>query len=223
MIHNIKDALKNYFEDESLINREGTPNSETGYPERDVNWMKENLIPKIENLIDRNINKNCLDVGCAQGYFTRVLSETFDKTYGIDLSNNRINYAKQYETENLKFIQSDLTESFANKFPIKFDFMFTNAVLPHIPLEFKSDVFKNLAEVANPGCIFVMYDGMLNDDNKHKHDGNEQADFENWSGREIIRVVFISEKWIRENATDWEIVQITNVGHATEEIILKRK
>ena len=131
--------------------------------------------------------------------------------------------AKQYETENLKFIQSDLTESFVNKFPIKFDFMFTNAVLPHIPLEFKSDVFKNLAEVANPGCIFVMYDGMLNDNNKHKHDGNEQADFENWSGREIIRVVFISEKWIRENATDWEIVQITNVGHATEEIILKRK
>jgi hypothetical protein len=36
-------------------------------------------------------------------------------------------------------------------------------------------------------------------------------------------VVFISEKWIRENATDWEILQINNVGYATEEIILKRK
>ena len=127
------------------------------------------------------------------------------------------------ETETLKFIQSDLTESFADKFPIKFDFMFTNAVLPHIPLEFKSDVFKNLAEIANPGCIFVMYDGMLNDDGTHKHDNNTQANFENWNGKEIIRVVFISEKWIRENAPDWEIVQITNVGHATEEIILKRK
>ena len=185
--------------------------------------MRENLIPKIESLIDKNINKNCLDVGCAQGYFTRVLSETFEKTYGIDLSNNRINYAKQYETDTLKFVQSDLTESFVDKFPIKFDFMFTNAVLPHIPLEFKSDVFKNLAEVANPGCIFVMYDGMLNDEGKHKHDGYDQADFENWNGNQIIRVVFISEKWIRENATDWEILQINNVGHATEEIILKRK
>jgi hypothetical protein len=101
--------------------------------------------------------------------------------------------------------------------------MFTNAVLPHIPLEFKKDVFKNLAEVANTGCIFVMYDGMLNDDNKHKHDGNNQADFKNWNGREIIKVVFISEKWIRENAPDWEILQINNVGYATEEIILKRK
>ena len=40
MIHNIKESLKNYFEDESLINPAGTPGSETGYPERDVNWMK---------------------------------------------------------------------------------------------------------------------------------------------------------------------------------------
>jgi SAM-dependent methyltransferase len=223
MIENIKEALKNYFEDESLINPQGTPGFETGYPERNVNWMKENLIPRIKDKFTNSNEKNCLDVGCAFGYFTRVLSEEFKNTYGIDLSDTRINYAKQHETDNLKFIQSDLTESFQDKFPIKFDFMFTNAVLPHIPLEFKSDVFKNLAEVANPGCIFVMYDGMLNDDNKHKHDGNEQANFENWSGREIIRVVFISEKWIRENATDWEIVQITNVGHATEEIILKRK
>lgn len=223
MIQNIKEALKNYFEDEKKINPLGTPGFESGYPERDVNWMKSNLIPRIENIIDKKIHKNCLDVGCAFGYFSKILTETFDKTYGIDLSENRINYAKQYENENLKFVQSDLTESFVDKFPIKFDFMFTNAVLPHIPLEFKSDVFKHLSEVANPGCIFVMYDGMLNDDGTHKHDKNKQANFEGWSGSEIIRVVFISEKWIRENATDWDIVQINNIGPATEEIILKKK
>lgn len=223
MIHNIKESLKNYFEDEKLINPSGNPGFETGYPERDVNWMKSNLIPRINNIVDTNKHKNCLDVGCAFGYFTKVLGENFEKTYGIDLSDNRINYAKQYETESLKFVQSDLTESFVDKFPIKFDFMFTNAVLPHIPLEFKSSVFKNLAEVANQGCIFIMYDGMLNDDNTHKHDNKKQASFDGWNGGEIIRVVFISEKWIRENATDWEIVQINNVGEATEEIILKRK
>jgi SAM-dependent methyltransferase len=219
----IKNTLKSYFEDESKVNPQGTPNSETGYGERDLNWMKLNLIPKIENFIREYNPKSCLDVGCAHGYFTRVLSENFEKTFGIDLSENRINYAKQYETETLKFVQSDLTESFVEKFPTKVDFMFTNAVLPHIPLEFKADVFKNLAEIANPGCIFVMYDGMLNDDDHHKHDGKRQANFEDWDGNQIIRVVFISEKWIRENAQDWEIVQINNVGIATEEIILKRK
>ena len=62
MIENIKEALKNYFEDESLINPEGTPGFETGYPERNVNWMRENLIPKIENLIDKNQNSTFLQI-----------------------------------------------------------------------------------------------------------------------------------------------------------------
>ena len=220
---NLKNQLKNYFEDESLINPLGTPGHETGYPERDVNWMESNLVPRIENIIDKSIHKNCLDVGCAFGYFTKILNNTFDNSYGIDLSENRINYAKQYETNTLKFVQADLTESFKDKFDIKFDFMFTNAVLPHIPLEFKASVFKNLAEIAKPGCLLVMYDGMLNDDNTHKHDNKQQANFDGWNNSELIRVVFISEKWLKENAEDWEILSITNVGFATEEIILKRK
>jgi len=223
MIHNIKAHLKNYFEDESVVNPKGTPNPETGYSERNVFWMKENLIPKITNLIKNSSTKNCLDVGCGHGYFTRELSNFFENTYGIDLSESRINYAKKYENQNLKFVQADLTEEFHEKFPIKFDFMFTNAVLPHIPLEFKSDVFKNLAEIANSGCLFVMYDGMTNDDNKHKHDGLYQSTFENWKPNEIIKVVFISEKWLKENANDWEIVSITNISSATEEIILRKK
>ena len=123
---NLKNQLKNYFENESL-------SYETGYPERDVNWMQSNLIPKIENIINTSVHKNCLDVGCAFGYFTKILNNTFENCYGIDLSENRINYAKQYETNTLKFVQADLTESFKDKFDIKFDFMFTNAVLPHIP------------------------------------------------------------------------------------------
>jgi hypothetical protein len=42
---NLKNQLKNYFENESL-------SCETGYSERDVNWMQSNLIPKIENIIN---------------------------------------------------------------------------------------------------------------------------------------------------------------------------
>ena len=223
MIENIKSHLKNYFENESRVNPHGTPDGETGYPERNINWMKENLIPRIKSIVTDPLSKNSLDVGCGHGYFTRELSDIFGKSYGIDLSENRINYAKKYENEVLKFVQSDLTEPFSEKFPIKFDFMFTNAVLPHIPLEFKSNVFKNLAEIANPNCLFVIYDGMIDNDGKHKHDDNVQDSFDAWSPEQVIRVVFISEQWIRNNATDWEIVSINNVGHATEEIILKRK
>jgi 2-polyprenyl-3-methyl-5-hydroxy-6-metoxy-1,4-benzoquinol methylase len=214
MIQNIKESLKNYFETEKDF--ASNLDFDKGYSERDINWMKSNLIPRIKNLASENMSKSCLDVGCAYGYFTKVLSESFDQTYGVDLSTNRIEYAKKYETNSIKFVQSDLTESFASKFPVKFDFMFTNAVLPHIPLRFKSDVFRNLAEVANTGCIFVMYDGLLSND-------NNQCGFESWDGNQMIKVVLISENWIRENATDWEIIKINNVTPGTEEIILRKK
>jgi hypothetical protein len=39
----------------------------------------------------------------------------------------------------------------------------------------------------------------------------------------MIKVVLISENWIRENATDWEIIKINNVTPGTEEIILRKK
>lgn len=218
MIENIKTHLKEYFENETYLDREN------GYPERNAIWMKDNLMPRIKNNVNNLNEKNCLDVGCAFGYFTRVLSNEFKNTYGIDLSDNRINYAKQYETDNLKFVQSDLTESFQEKFPIKFDYMFTNAVLPHIPAQFKPDVFSNLAQIANKGCVFTMYDGMINESVKDKdHDDYIDNDFDNWNPRNVIKVTFFSKEWLLDNLVEWELISINNVGYYTEEIILKRK
>jgi len=211
MIENIKEELKKYFESETYLD------DETGYTKdgRGVDWMIDNLLPKIQRLIDKDIHKNCLDVGSAQGYFTRVLKEHFYNTYGVDFSENRILYAKKYETDNLKFVVADLTESLTPKIPIKFDFMFTNAVIPHIPAQFKSDVFKNLAEIANVGCTFVIYDGMIDD--------GVELTFNEWQPGQHINVTFFSKSWLEENAIDWEIIEINNIGNLTEEIILKRK
>lgn len=217
MIENIKESLKNYFENETL-------DRENGYPERNADWMKENLLPRIKNNITNLKEKNCLDVGCAFGYFTRVLGEEFNNTYGIDLSDTRINHAKQYESENLKFIQSDLTETFQDKFPIKFDYMFTNAVIPHIPAQFKASVFSNLAQVANSGCIFTLYDGMINQSVKDSgHSEYIDNFFDTWDPNSLITVAFFSKEWLQDNLVEWELVEINNVGYYTEEIILKRK
>jgi 2-polyprenyl-3-methyl-5-hydroxy-6-metoxy-1,4-benzoquinol methylase len=211
MIENIKEELKKYFESETYLD------DETGYTKdgRGVDWMIDNLLPKVERLIDKNLHKNCLDVGSSQGYFTRVLKEHFENAYGVDFSENRISYAKKYETDNLKFVVADLTESLSSKIPMKFDFMFTNAVIPHIPAQFKSDVFKNLAEIANPGCIFTIYDGMIPE--------GVDLTFNTWKPGQHINVAHFSKSWLEENATDWEIVEINNIGYLTEEIILKRK
>jgi len=217
MIENIKESLKNYFENEPL-------DRENGYPERNADWMKENLLPRIKNNITNLKEKNCLDVGCGFGYFTRVLGEEFENTYGIDLSDTRINYAKQYELENLKFIQSDLTETFQDKFPIKFDYMFSNAVLPHIPAQFKASVFSNLANIANSGCIFTLYDGMINQSvNDSAHSDYIDNDFDEWDPNTLIKVTFFSKEWLQDNLVEWELVEINNVGYYTEEIILRRK
>jgi ubiquinone/menaquinone biosynthesis C-methylase UbiE len=191
--------------------------NEKGYTKdgRGVDWMVENLLPRLERLINKDSHKNCLDVGSAQGYFTRVLQNYFDNTYGIDFSENRILYAKNYESDKLKFINADLTENLSFKLPVKFDFMFTNAVIPHIPAQFKSDVFKNLAEVANQGCLFVIYDGMIPE--------GVDLTFNTWQPGDHIKVSFFSKKWLEENAKDWEILEINNIGDLTEEIILKKK
>lgn len=211
MIINIKEELKKYFESETYLD------NETGYTVdgRGVDWMIDNLLPKVERLIDKSLHKNCLDVGSAQGYFTRVLQQHFENTYGVDFSEKRISYAKKYETDNLKFFVADLTESLTSKVFTKFDFMFTNAVIPHIPAQFKSDVFKNLAEIANPGCIFTIYDGMIED--------GVDLTFNTWQPNQHINVSFFSKSWLEKNAIDWEIVEINNVGNLTEEIILKKK
>lgn len=211
MIENIKEHLKNYFENENYLD------DEYGYTRdaRGVDWMASNLLPRIENLIDKNIHKNCLDVGCAQGYFTRKLDNYFNLTYGIDFSENRIGYAKKYESDKLKFIAADLTENIKDKLNEKFDFMFTNAVIPHIPAQFKANVFTNLAEVANPGCLFVIYDGMVDEGVENK--------FDYWTPENHITVALFSKEWLEKNAIDWEIISIEHLSINTEEIILKRK
>lgn len=211
MIENIKTELKNYFESETYLD------NETGYTKdgRGVDWMINNLLVRVENLIDKTKHKTCLDIGSAQGYFTRVLQQHFDLTVGIDFSENRINYAKKYESESLKFVNADLTENLELKVNTKFDFMFTNAVLPHIPSQFKSDVFKNLASIANQDCILAIYDGMV--------DTGIQNSFEGWLPGNHIRVSFFSKEWLENNATDWEIIEINHISELTEEIILKRK
>ena len=81
--------LKNRKE---VFEKEDYLDAETGYPERDVNWFTNHILPDFLSLDFVNKDKTLLDVGCAHGYFTKVMCDSFKHTLGIDFAENRLNY-----------------------------------------------------------------------------------------------------------------------------------
>lgn len=57
-----------------------------------------------------------LDLACGRGRHSIYLNKLGHSVIGADLSANSINYAKQYENENLKFVVHDMREPFVEKF-----------------------------------------------------------------------------------------------------------
>nr|WP_297307071.1 class I SAM-dependent methyltransferase [uncultured Flavobacterium sp.] len=57
-----------------------------------------------------------LDLACGRGRHSIYLNKLGHNVIGADLSANSINYAKQYENENLKFVVHDMREPFVEKF-----------------------------------------------------------------------------------------------------------
>jgi SAM-dependent methyltransferase len=68
-------------------------------------------------------NTSMLDVACGRGRHSRFLAEKGFYVTGIDISGDSINYAKQFETENLQFFQHDMRLPFwINYFDYVFNF-----------------------------------------------------------------------------------------------------
>ena len=80
----------------------------------------QNLTPQYTTLGNANSYK-ILDLACGKGRHSRYMaSKGFDVT-GTDLSENSINFARQFESDNLSFFQHDMRKSFRINY---FDFIF---------------------------------------------------------------------------------------------------
>lgn len=121
------------------------------YFERDENEAQKFILLLIEHL-KLAVNSRILDVACGRGRHSKFLaSQEFDVT-GIDLSLNSIEYAKQFEKENLHFYQHDMRlPMWINYFDYAFNF-FTSFGYFATRRE-HDDAVRTIAKSLKPGGI----------------------------------------------------------------------
>lgn len=118
----------------------------------DDSW---NLMTTLEHLHRYNAVKDfvkgkvVLDAACGTGYGTHILSQYAEKVYGIDLSNDAIEYAKyKYQNKNLIYQQMSVTEL---QFPSHyFDTIVSFETIEHITKESQEQFLSQILDKLKP-------------------------------------------------------------------------
>lgn len=194
-----------------IFEKENYLDAETGYPERNVEWFKKFILSDFLSLDFIDKNKKLLDVGCAFGYFTRTFSESFNHTLGIDFAKNRLEYAKKYENDILKFQWADLTsDDFDKQITDKYDVLYTSAVIQHIDKTLIPKVFENLSKVANSGAKFVMYDELA-----------PHPDLGLWERPDRF-VTRFTIKWLINDLNNWKLLNYKQIDQDIFRFVLEK-
>jgi ubiquinone/menaquinone biosynthesis C-methylase UbiE len=93
-----------------------------------------------------------LDFGCGVGRLSQALSKYFKKVEAIDISRSMIEKAKQYDKTNGKIeFHLNISDDISIFQDGKFDFIYSNITLQHIPQEFSKNYIKEFLRVLKPG------------------------------------------------------------------------
>lgn len=99
-----------------------------------------------------------LDFGCGTGRLTQALGSVFCEAYGVDISLNMIQKAKEAlpsNTKNIQFIHNPLPN--LHVFPShQFDFIYSNIVLQHIAPRHQLQYLKEFVRLVKPGGWIVI-------------------------------------------------------------------
>jgi len=99
-----------------------------------------------------------LDVGCGAGVKSKYLIKKGLKVVGIDLSEEMVKIAKR-EVPDAKFLVADISEPL--ELVDRFDGIFAQAVLLHIPKKEIKKVLGNLISLLNPnGYLYIAVKGL---------------------------------------------------------------
>ena len=92
-----------------------TPYYHILYKNRDDKEAK-NFMAKLTSFLDLEPKSHVLDVACGRGRHAVYLNRMGFHVTGIDLSQNNIDYAKQFENDNLKFVLHDMCQPIGNTY-----------------------------------------------------------------------------------------------------------
>lgn len=116
----------------------------------------KHLMPLMPNRHDLTV----MDLGCGTGFFTELLSGTYERVIGVDLSPKMLGYAQENRSVNIKLVAGD-----AYKLPFQdnsIDCIYSNLVIQWCnPLD---PAIEEIFRVLKPGGTFVfstLTDGTL--------------------------------------------------------------
>lgn len=124
------------------------------YKKRDDNEA-QNFIDKLIQHLHPKEEAKMLDLACGKGRFSRYLADKGFEVTGLDLSENSIEYARDYESANLSFFTQDMRRVFRINY---FDFIFS-FFTSFGYFESEEDDLKSLKSVAaglNKDGIYVL-------------------------------------------------------------------
>lgn len=127
---------------------------EEGYATRFriLGWGLEYLCYElhIADLVEKSHPESILDVGCGDGRFLGMLSNTIARRVGIDLSNKAISYAKAFHPD-IDYRCVDIKDLDEN-----FDIVTCIEVLEHIPEEQVFSFIIDLFRICRPGGKLII-------------------------------------------------------------------
>ena len=170
-------------------------NSATMWSEKYIDEKpdKEVLIKFIKCFIDGGtVAPKILDLGCGNGFNSKMLIEFGAKVVGIDISEKQIEIAKKNIT-GAKFFVGDMIDSFEKLG--KFDGVLCLASIMHINIEDMKTVFENIANSLYEGGLLLLsaFDGVGKNIEKSlvKFSGeNYDQNFNNYNAETIASFAF---------------------------------
>jgi cyclopropane fatty-acyl-phospholipid synthase-like methyltransferase len=113
------------------------------------------FIDRLTEKLDLPERSSILDLACGRGRHSIHLFNKGYRVVGIDLSNNSIAYAKQFEKEGLKFLRDDMrTFELGKRFDAVFNLFTSFGYFENI--SDNHEVLKNVHQHLLPGGLFVM-------------------------------------------------------------------